>query len=59
MKVRKQTVLDFIRDRGDEEHLAAAEAELPDELELPQDEGVLAQYGVKADDVDDTGIWGG
>lgn len=59
MKVRKQRVLEFMRERGDEEHLAAAEAELPDVLELPADEGVLAQYGVSADDVDDTGFSGG
>ncbi len=58
MKLSKEQVVGFIRERGDDGHAAKAEQELPETLELPGDEGVLAQYGVKADDLDDQSVWG-
>jgi hypothetical protein len=59
MKLRKERVLEFMRERGDDEHLPRAEAELPEVLEIPRDEGLLARFGVVADDVDDEGFSGG
>lgn len=58
MKVSKQSIVQFIRERGDDEHADKAERELPETLTLPQDEGLLAAFGVQADDVDDQGVWG-
>lgn len=58
MKLSKEMVIDFIRERGDEEHASKAQQELPESLELPGDEGILAQYGVQADDLDDQSVWG-
>lgn len=46
MKVSKQQVVDFIRERGDADRAVLAEADLPDTLELPQDEAKVLQYGV-------------
>lgn len=53
MQLRKQTVLDFIKDRGDEGRLGEAEEILPDEIDTDRDEALLARLGVEADDLDD------
>lgn len=58
MKLSKEQVVAFIRARGDEEHAAKAEQELPESLELPADNGILAQCGVQPDDLDDESVWG-
>jgi hypothetical protein len=58
MKLSKEEVVRFIRARGDDEHATRAEAELPASLNLPEDQGLLAQYGVQADDLDDESAWG-
>jgi hypothetical protein len=58
MRLSKEQVVRFIRARGDEEHASKAEQELPDSMELPEDQGLLAQYGVQADDLDDESVWG-
>jgi hypothetical protein len=58
MKVSKEQVVGFIRARGDEDHAARAQQELPDTLELPGEAGLLAQYGVDSSDVDDESVWG-
>ncbi len=46
MQVSKQQVVDFIRQRGDDDRAAAAEAELPDTLDLPKDEDLVTKFGV-------------
>jgi hypothetical protein len=53
MQLRKQTVLDFIKDRGDEGRLGEAEEILPEEIETDRDGALLARLGVAADDLDD------
>lgn len=58
MKLSKEQVVRFIRARGDEEHAAKAEQEFPASITLPEDQGLLAQYGVSADDLDDDSVWG-
>jgi len=58
VKVDKARIVEFIRQRGDESHADRAEQELPQTLDLPQDNGLLAQYGVSADDLDDPSVWG-
>lgn len=56
MKMKKEQILEFIRARGDDEHAAKAEKELPDSLDLPADEGILAQYGVSPEDLNDESV---
>ncbi len=46
MQVSKQQVVDFIRQRGDDDRPPQAEAELPDTLDLPKDEDLVTKYGV-------------
>ena len=47
MLVSKEQVVSFIRDRGDAARADEAEAELPDELDLPRDEELVLRYGVQ------------
>ncbi len=58
MKLSRERVVEFIRSRGDAENASKAEQGLPEHVELPRDEGVLAQYGVHSDDIDDASVWG-
>jgi len=46
MQVSKETVVAFIRERGDQERAAQAESELPDHLDLPKDDDLVTKYGV-------------
>lgn len=59
MKVSKEQVVEFIRARGDDSHADRAQKELPDSIDLPEDGGLLAQYGVQQEDLDDRSVWGG
>lgn len=51
MHVSKQQVVDFIRERGDEERAAQAESELPESLDLPEDQAWVLKYGVQPIDL--------
>ncbi len=53
MELKKQTVVDFIRQRGDEERVGEAEEILPEQVDTERDEALLARLGVEADDLDD------
>lgn len=55
MELDKETVVSFIRDRGDDKRIAEAEKTLPDRVDTDRDGVLLAQLGVKPDDLDDTG----
>ena len=46
MQVSKQQIVEFIRQRGDDVRAAQAEAELPDSVDLPKDEDLVAKFGV-------------
>ncbi len=54
MALDKQRVIEFIRRRGDAGRVDEAERLLPDELEMPRDEVLLAELGVRPDDLEDT-----
>ena len=43
MQVSKQQVVEFIRQRGDDDRAGRAEAELPDAVDLPKDEDLVTQ----------------
>ena len=51
MRVSKQQVVEFIRERGDAGRAEQAESELPDHLDLPADEATLLGYGVNPVDL--------
>ncbi len=53
MKVRKQTVVDFIRTRGDEDRVSEAESRLPEQVDTDEHADLLAQLGVEPDDLDE------
>jgi hypothetical protein len=53
MQLTKQTVLEFIKDRGDDERLGKAEELLPDQIDTDRDAVLLAQLGVSPDDLQD------
>jgi hypothetical protein len=51
MRVSKEKVVAFIRERGDEERAVLAEAELPDHVDLPKDDDLVTKYGVQPVDL--------
>src|SRR4051794_11724027 len=51
MRVSKQQVVEFIRERGDGDRADRAVSELPDHLDLPADEAKLLGYGVSPIDL--------
>ena len=51
MRVSKQQVVDFIRERGDSEGADRAASQLPEHLDLPADEATILQYGVSPIDL--------
>lgn len=47
-RVSRDAVVVLLRNRGDVESAARAEAELPDEVDDHEDAGVLEAYGIDA-----------
>jgi hypothetical protein len=46
MQVSKEKIVAFIRERGDAERAAQAEAELPESVDLPKDDDLVTRLGV-------------
>jgi hypothetical protein len=46
VRVSKQQIVAFIRERGDGDRAAAAESELPDVVDLPKDDDLVTKFGV-------------
>ncbi|MFD4420229.1 hypothetical protein ACFWN7_01845 [Agromyces sp. NPDC058484] len=46
MQIQKQQVIDFLKNRGDDEKARQAESDLPDQVDTDQDAGMLRQLGV-------------
>ena len=51
MRVSKEKIVAFIRDRGDEERAVLAAAELPEHVDLPKDDDLVTKYGVQPIDL--------
>ena len=51
MQIDKQTVLDLLRERGQEDQAREAEQELPDQVDTDRDAGLLARFGVNPSDL--------
>ena len=46
MRIGKDTVIDFVRQHGSEEHLVRAREELPDSIDTEADRALLEGFGV-------------
>ena len=51
MRVSKERIVAFVRERGDEDRAVLAEAELPDHVDLPKDDDLVTRYGVQPIDL--------
>ena len=46
MEIPKETILDFLRERGQSDQAGQAEQELPDQVDTERDSGLLGRFGV-------------
>ena len=51
MKIDKDSILELLRSRGDDDQAAQAERELPDQVDSDQHGGVLDKFGVNPKDL--------
>lgn len=51
MKIDKQTVLDLLRERGQDDQAAKADQELPDQVDTDQHASLLERFGVNPSDL--------
>ena len=46
MQIDKNTVLDLLRERGQQDQASQAEQELPDQVDTDRDAGLLQRFGL-------------
>jgi hypothetical protein len=46
MQIDKDTIIEFLRDRGDTQNADQAQQELPDQVDTDQHAGLLEKFGV-------------
>ena len=46
MQLDKNMILDFLRERGQQDQAAQAEQQLPDQVDTDQDANLLQQFGI-------------
>jgi hypothetical protein len=46
MEIDKDTVIDFLRQQGNDDQAAQADQELPDQVDTERDAGLLDRFGV-------------
>jgi hypothetical protein len=51
MQIDKSQILDLLRSRGQEDQVAAADAELPDQVDPEQHAGLLQKFGLNPQDL--------
>jgi hypothetical protein len=51
MEIDKNTVLDLLRERGQEQEAAQAEQELPSTVDTERDAGLLQKFGVDPEEL--------
>lgn len=51
MQIDKQTVLDLLRERGQQDQAQQAERELPDQVDTDRDAGLLGRFGIDPSDL--------
>ena len=51
MNIDKSQILDLLRSHGDEDLVARADRELPDQVDTERDKGLLDRFGLDIDDL--------
>jgi hypothetical protein len=51
MQLDKSMILDFLRQRGDQQTADQADQELPDQVDTDQDAGLLERFGLNPGDL--------
>ena len=51
MQIDKSQILDFLKNRGDNDKAAQADGELPDKVDTDKDSGLLSKFGIDAGDL--------
>jgi hypothetical protein len=51
MQIDKQTIIDLLRQRGQEDQAQQADAELPDQVDHERDAGLLEKFGINPQDL--------
>jgi hypothetical protein len=51
MQINKQQLIDLLKNRGDTDKAQQAQNELPDTIDTDKDSGLLAKFGVNAQDL--------
>jgi hypothetical protein len=51
MQIDKQTIIDLLRQRGQEDQAQQADSELPDQVDHERDAGLLEKFGINPQDL--------
>jgi hypothetical protein len=51
MQIDKETVLNFLRERGEHDKAEQAAQELPEQVDTERDSGLLARFGIDPSDL--------
>ncbi|RZT84223.1 hypothetical protein EV383_1061 [Pseudonocardia sediminis] len=51
MQIPKDKILEMIKSRGDDAQAGQADAELPDQVDTEQDQGLLEKFGINPGDL--------
>jgi hypothetical protein len=51
MQIDKETILNLLRERGQDDQAQQAEQELPDQVDSERDSGLLEKYGINPQDL--------
>ena len=46
MQIDKETILEFLRERGQDDQAQQAKGELPEQVDTDRDAGLLEKYGI-------------
>ena len=49
MQIDKQQIIDFLKQRGDQDKASKADAELPQKVDTERDSGLLSSLGIDVD----------
>jgi hypothetical protein len=51
MQIDKQTIVDFLRERGQQDQADQADQELPEQVDHERDAGLLSRFGINPQDL--------
>lgn len=51
MQIDKQQILEFLKNRGDNDKADQADRELPDKVDTEKDSGLLSKFGIDVGDL--------